>query len=166
MGPPRQEGERGAVAYSGLLASLFLTAVCLVRSQMAQTERKTNSLWEEKPESTFLESNDPQRRFQTLELSFVAHISKSEFSTSSQGIQGLLGFEGFSPIPSLQPKSSLSSKSESAFWPLHCRYYFCAEYPLPLLWSKSYPFFRAPLKCHLCQGVSKIPLTWTILRLS
>lgn len=48
-GQPGQAREQGAVAYFGLLASLFLTTVCLVGSQMAQIEMKMNSLWEEKP---------------------------------------------------------------------------------------------------------------------
>lgn len=48
-GQPRQAREQGAVAYFGLLASLVLSTVCLVGSQMAQTEMKMNSFWEEKP---------------------------------------------------------------------------------------------------------------------
>lgn len=48
-GQPRQAREQGAVAYFGLLVSLVLSTVCLVGSQMAQTEMKMNSFWEEKP---------------------------------------------------------------------------------------------------------------------
>ena len=47
-GQPGRGRGWGAIEHSGLLASLFLTTVCLVESQMAQTKRKTHSLWEEK----------------------------------------------------------------------------------------------------------------------
>ena len=47
-GQPGRGREWGEIEHSGLLASLFLTTICLVESQMAQTKRKTHSLWEEK----------------------------------------------------------------------------------------------------------------------